>query len=80
VGVYLLLQVENLVSGLQEPVVAGISRNIWRPLPVFSEPLQYPWGSDHQALLQESGADCRAREMHFCLFSLNVDHWGAGST
>src|SRR6185437_15949901 len=73
---YLVLQVENLVNGLQEPVVAGISRNIWRRLPVFSELLQYPWGSDHQALLQESGEDCRAREMHFCLFSLNVDHWG----
>lgn len=73
---HLLLQVEDLVSGLQEPVLAGTSHNIWRPLPIFSELLRYPWGSSNQALLEESGPDCRAREMQFCLFSLNVDHWG----
>jgi hypothetical protein len=43
---------------------------------MFSELLQYPWGTDNQALLQESGRDCRDREMTFCLFSLNIDHWG----
>jgi hypothetical protein len=74
---YLLLQVEGLVAGWQIPVVAGISGNIWRPLPPFTQLLNYPWGDPDHALLQESGRDCEAgRELSFCLFSLNVDHWG----
>lgn len=73
---YLLLQVEDQLSGLQIPVLAGISDNTWRRLPVFSHLLRYPWGNANQALLQESGPDCRAREMSFCVFSLNINHWG----
>jgi hypothetical protein len=73
---YLLLQVEDLLSGWQIPVLAGISDNTWRQLPVFTQLLRYPWGSAGQALLQESGRDCRAREMSFCVFSLNINHWG----
>ena len=73
---YLLLQVEDLLSGWQIPVLAGIADNIWRPLPVFSELVEYPWSNPDQALLQDSGSVCRDTEMSFCLFSLNLNHWG----
>ncbi len=74
---YLLLQVEDLVSGWQIPAVVGIRDHTWRSLPAFSQLLQYPWGDRDHALLQESSQDCRAADgMSFCLFSLNVNHWG----
>jgi len=73
---YLLLQIEDVLSGLQIPVLAGMSDDTWRRLPLFSDLLRYPWGNADQALLQESGRDCRAREMSFCVFSLNLNHWG----
>ncbi len=74
---YLLLQVEDLVTGWQIPVVAGIPHNTWRPLPPFTQVVKYPWGDQDHALLQESGRDCQAaRVLSFCLFSLNVDQWG----
>lgn len=53
---YLLLQVEDQVNGWQQPVLVGIPGNIWRPLPVFSELLQYPWGADNQALSRRAVA------------------------
>lgn len=73
---YLYVRLEDLVAGWQIPVVAGIPDDTWRPLPVFTELLQYPWGDPQHALLQESSHACRTREMSFCLFSLNVGHWG----
>lgn len=73
---YLLLQVNHLVDGWQTPVVVGIRDNTWRPLPVFTQLLKYPWGDANHALLQESGPNCRNQQMAFCLFDLNVNHWG----
>lgn len=74
---YLLVHVEDLVAGWQIPVVVGIPDNTWRPLPPFTQLIKYPWGDEDHALLQENSRDCEAaRELSFCLFSLNVNHWG----
>lgn len=74
---YLLIQVEGLLAGWLRPVVAGIPDDTWRPLPLFTHLIRYPWGDQDHALLQESGRDCRSSPtLSFCLFSLNVNHWG----
>ncbi|HEX4025333.1 MAG TPA: hypothetical protein VHX52_11630 [Steroidobacteraceae bacterium] len=74
---YLLVHVEDVVAGWQMPVVVGIPDNTWRSLPPFTQLIKYPWGDQYHALLQESSRDCEAaRQLSFCLFSLNVNHWG----
>ncbi|MGH8143892.1 MAG: hypothetical protein ACREU2_15405, partial [Steroidobacteraceae bacterium] len=73
---YLMLQVEGLNAGWIIPVVAGVQDNTWRRFPPFTKVIQYPWGDKDHALLQESSRLCRSPDMSFCLFSLNVNHWG----